>query len=184
MFKLITSFIIIMALYKYIKDNLILVVLISLYLYGFLLGNVNPIMPIIILVSLNYLLKYLMKFKVCYNLFNIDQTEVVKEGQIIYKNLKYTGTTLEELIELLKYENIDEIEDCYINSKKELTVYKNKIKNPLNIIVEGNIIYKNLKLIDKDVVWLNNLIKRKHLTLENICYAFYINDNLFFIRGN
>ena len=170
--KIIISMIIINVIYKYIIGNYILIALYSLTIYSFITSNTNFMELTYILFTttlINYFLEKLkIKNKTIYQIFNINQTEIIHNGIINYKNLNKINLTLDDLLEKLQYENIDEIELCLIDSNKDITIFRNNDKIPTSIIIEGKIKYKNLKTIKKDEDWLNKVLESKNIELNDI----------------
>lgn len=186
-FKVIISLIILKFIYKYIKDNTVLCFLSSLFLFNFILNKISfssSFISLIIIILLDKIINYLTNnYKNFYLFFNSDQIEIIENGKINFKNLKRSNITLEELAKNLGLINIEDIQSCMINSKNELTIIKNKLSSPISIIVNGNINYFNLKQIKKDIKWLNFILIKRKLSLQNISYAFYFNNNIYFINN-
>ena len=185
-FKVIISLIILKFIYKYIKDNTVLCFLSSLFLFNFILNKISfssSFISLIIIILLDKIINYLTNnYKNFYLFFNSDQIEIIENGKINFKNLKRSNITLEELAKNLGLINIEDIQSCMVNSKKELTIIKNKLSSPISIIVNGNINYFNLKQIKKDIKWLNFILIKRKLSLQYISYAFYFNYNIYFIN--
>lgn len=55
---------------------------------------------------------------------------------------------------------------------------------PVPLIISGDIKYELLKQIKKNSFWLINNMKKNHLELENVFYAFYMNQETYFIKKN
>ena len=185
--KLILSIIIINILYKYIKNNTILILLTTLALFQFTILNINFIQMTNIILTTTFITivieKLKKKSKLFYQLFNIDQFDVINNGVINYRNLVKIDMTLEDLLDKLKYENIDEIDLCLVDKKREITIFRNKDKIPSTIIIDGKIKYKNLLAIKKTENWLNSILQKKEIELNQVLYAFYINNKIIFIKS-
>ena len=50
------------------------------------------------------------------------------------------------------------------------------------VIVDSYIQADTLKRLNKDKQWLNNILIKKNIKLEDIFYAFYKDNNLFIIK--
>ena len=186
-FKVIFSLIFIKFIYKYIKDEIISCFLSSLFLFYFIINKINFINTfnsILLIIIINKIINFLSNnYKNFYLFFNSDQIEIIENGNINFKNLKRSNITILELIKQLDLINIQDIQSCIVNSKNELTIIKNKLASPISIIINGNINYINLKLIKKDIEWLNFILKKRKISLQNIAYAFYFNNNIYFINN-
>lgn len=55
---------------------------------------------------------------------------------------------------------------------------------PVPLIISGDIKYESLKQIKKNSFWLINNMEKNHLELENVYYAFYMNQETYFIKKN
>ena len=55
---------------------------------------------------------------------------------------------------------------------------------PLPIIVEGQIQYLNLKLLNKNEKWLENICLKENVLINNTFYAFYKTNKLYVIKNN
>lgn len=97
-------------------------------------------------------------------------------------NLKATDIPLNDVLIKLNGENISDIKLCTMNKTGQLHIIADKVKMPLGIIVNGQIKFKNLKYAGKDIYWLNKTLKHKMLVLEEIKYAFFLNNQLYFIK--
>ncbi len=139
------------------------------FLYGFIF--------VILSIALYKLLSY----------FNHDKEDIllIKDGNINFHEL-VNHYSYSKLINYLKTRNIklDEIKYCVLKNN-QLVIVKNKgIKNlPISLIVDGNLIEDNLKLIHKTKEWLNKELLNQKLNLENINYAYYKNKHVYFING-
>lgn len=65
--------------------------------------------------------------------------------------------------------------------KKIPTTYSSM---PVPLIISGDIKYESLKQIKKNSFWLINNMEKNHLELENVFYAFYMNQETYFIKKN
>jgi uncharacterized membrane protein YcaP (DUF421 family) len=54
---------------------------------------------------------------------------------------------------------------------------------PLAIILDGQIQHVSLKLLHKNEEWLNTIIMRANVSLDNVFYAFYKQDKLYIIKN-
>ena len=93
---------------------------------------------------------------------------------------------LEDLLTQLREQSIksiNEVEYAILETSGKLSVFKKETSKkeayPLPIIIEGQIEYDTLKLLDKDITWL-----KEHLTvsLEEIFYGFYKNNSIYIIK--
>lgn len=182
--KLIISFILFFILYKYIKNNYMIVFLSSIYMYKFYnleIGFSKVLIELGIIIILYKGLDYLINSNQIMNrIFNITDIEIIKEGKIDFKKLKLINMNFEDLLKKLNYINIEDIKSCtFDNNDINIITYNN---NPIPLIVDSKINFRNLILIKKNINWLNETLKRKETLLDEIFYAFYYNENIIIIK--
>ena len=75
--------------------------------------------------------------------------------------------------------------DYCIKSNNDLIIFKkNSIKNyPISLIIDGNILKDNLFSIKKNIDWLERKIDDNYLNLKDINYAYYKNNEVYFITN-
>ena len=182
--KLIISFILFFILYKYIKNNYMIVFLSSIYMYKFYNLEISfskVLIELGIIIILYKGLDYLINSNQIMNrIFNITDIEIIKEGKIDFKKLKLINMNFEDLLKKLNYINIEDIKSCTFNNNDiNIITYYN---NPIPLIVDSKINFRNLILIKKNINWLNETLKRKETLLDEIFYAFYYNENIIIIK--
>lgn len=182
--KLIISFILFFILYKYIKNNYMIVFLSSIYMYKFYnleIGFSKVLIELGIIIILYKGLDYLINSNQIMNrIFNITDIEIIKEGKVDFKKLKLINMNFEDLLKKLNYINIEDIKSCTFNNNDiNIITYNN---NPIPLIVDSKINFRNLILIKKNINWLNETLKRKDTLLDEIFYAFYYNENIIIIK--
>ena len=182
--KLIISFILFFILYKYIKNNYMIVFLSSIYMYKFYnleIGFSKVLIELGIIIILYKGLDFLINSNQIMNrIFNITDIEIIKEGKVDFKKLKLINMNFEDLLKKLNYINIEDIKSCTFNNNDiNIITYNN---NPIPLIVDSKINFRNLILIKKNINWLNETLKRKDTLLDEIFYAFYYNENIIIIK--
>lgn len=190
LFNIITYYLLIIIIYYYfskkrisILDFLIILFLFNMY-FLFLLKDINIIVAIIMTLII-ILIKNLYEY-----LYNINNSKIskdnvfIKNGMINFKGLIANNYSYNKLISNLKrkgIKNILSIDYCALYNN-DLIVFQSNIKNyPVSLIVDGNIMENNLVLINKNSNWLNNEIINNNLELKRISYAFYKDNNLYFL---
>lgn len=188
--KVILGYIMIWLLYYYlashkkimIEDFIIIVTLLNLWTISILL-NINFLtyfLIIIFIIIFNYLFKFLIKNDPKLN----KNTLVIKNGNILYRNIVENKISINDILKKLKREGVRDLKkvDLGYLYKNDLIIIRNDLVNyPISLIVDGKVMYDNLKLIKKDYNWLNHKILKYSLTVENVSYAFFKNDHLYFI---
>jgi uncharacterized membrane protein YcaP (DUF421 family) len=105
---------------------------------------------------------------------------IIRKGAIQYATLKKNHLDLNQLQQLLRAKDIFSIRECeyailetdgsmsvikkpmYASvQKQDLNIAPSSISFPISVILDGEIIYDNLKMIDKDEKWLMAELKKK-----------------------
>lgn len=97
-------------------------------------------------------------------------TLLIDEGKIIYNNLRKEGIDINDLEELARqkgYFNLEKINYAILEPSGKISflaknnIAKEKIDSYLqiNIIIDGTIIDENLKIMKKDNLWVENVIR-------------------------
>ncbi len=147
------------------------------------------ILPIITLTILQTILAYFSikkpKFR---NFLDGNPSIIIKEGHVNYKEMLRQRYSLDDLLVQIRdkgFKSLEEVEYAILENNGSLSVfgYANKNKYlPLPIILDGKVQKDTLKYLDKDEEWIDNILTKKDVKLENIFYAFYKDKNIFIIK--
>ncbi|MFV0249778.1 MAG: DUF421 domain-containing protein [Bacilli bacterium] len=110
---------------------------------------------------------------------------IIKNGKIRFNVMTKLRYTLDDLLSQLRIYGINNIEDvdyAILETNGKLSVFKNNINYPLPIILDGIIDFESLKEIKKDEFWLEKLLLKKNVKLDEIFYAFYKENKTFIIK--
>lgn len=96
---------------------------------------------------------------------------LIDKGKINYKEMKKQRITIDELLEQLRIEGYFKLQDvqyAILEVDGNLSVLPSPLYKdiptkyfkhlPISVILDGNIIKNNLKLIKKDINWLNSIL--------------------------
>ena len=132
-----------------------------------------------------------------------EPTIVIKKGLIQHKELKKMRLNIDDLTMLLRTNNIFSIKDVNYAilepngdlslikiqeqqqiTKKDMNVKLEKMDFiPSEIIVDGKIVYKNLKELGKTEEWLNNELKANNVySIKDVLYAELQSDENLYIQ--
>ena len=99
------------------------------------------------------------------------------------KDIKKSKEILINLYQSLKIRKLDEVNYCVKKNNNLIVIKNDYIKSyPVSIIVDGMLMEENLKLIRKNKKWLQDELLYRHLLIKNIDYAYYKNNNIYFIK--
>lgn len=122
-------------------------------------------------------------------MFSSKPSVLIKKGKLDYKEMIRRRYNIDDLLMQLReksIKNIEDVEYAILENNGNLSVYGNPIKNPetpVAIILDGKIQHVSLKLLHKNEDWLNNIIMKSNVSLDNIFYAFYKQDKLYIIKN-
>jgi uncharacterized membrane protein YcaP (DUF421 family) len=118
--------------------------------------------------------------------FDSAPTAFIQNGKIIYENLKKEKISINDFLEELRIKgvfNVADVEFAIFETDGEISVQLKSQKQPLtadalhiptqyqglsaNLIIDGNIMRENLKLVNLDEEWLKNELFKRSITSEN-----------------
>lgn len=167
------------------------------FLYGLL--------SIVIFGGIAYLVSIVtMKSIVLRRFFIGVPTPIIQNGRILEKNLKKVKLDINDMLEECRnnnYFDISEIEYALLEANGKLSILpKGEYKNPVikdlnlkpqkqglcaNVIIDGKIMFENLKNCKKDKEWLLKELQVKGYALQNILLATLdISDKLVIYERN
>ena len=150
------------------------------------------IVPIVILVLLQVLISIVtLKSKKIRNFFDGKETVIINNGILNIKEMIKQTYSLDDLLNQLRDKNIrtiEEVDYAILETNGKLSVFKkddkDKNKFPLPLILDGEIEYENLKLINKTDKWLLRILNDKTTKLEDVFYSFLNNNEVYIIKKN
>lgn len=103
-------------------------------------------------------------------------TVLIQKGEIDYKQLKKERITLDELLEQLRiqgYFNLRDVQYAILETDGDLSVVPSTSYNstpsrpykhlPISLILDGKLLKEGLAMANKDVNWLNGMLKSNHI---------------------
>ena len=150
----------------------------------------NTIVPITLLTILEILIAFIkLRNRKIGRFFEGKPTVLINEGRVIYSNLEKERYSLDDLLRELRQNNIYSIEDvryAILETNGKLSIFPYKLlKNeliPLPLIIEGKVQYTTLKMIGKNEMWLNRILRDNNVSINNIFYAVYKRKKLYIIN--
>ena len=169
--------------------NMLISQLIALSIENYKTTIMYVIIPIIILVILQVSLSFIaLKNNKARNMLDGKESVIINNGKLEFNEMKKLRYSLSDLLVQLREKSIKSIEDveyAVLENNGTLSVFEKKDANkvfPLPLILDGKIEYENLKYINKKTSWLNNILNKRQITLENVFYAFYKDNDLYIIK--
>lgn len=165
---------------------------------------INGIIPILTLLLAQLLLSFMaLKSNKIENLICGKPVLLIENGKIMVDNLKKELYTLSDLIEQLRLKNcpnLADVEFAILETNGELSVMPKTSKKPptltdlnisskyegvaLPIILDGQIIKDNLKLLKIDAISLHKMLKEKNIeSHENVVFASLDHSGNFYFQN-
>lgn len=149
------------------------------------------VLPILSLVILEIILdKLSLKSRKFKNFFEGKPTIIIDNGHINYKEMVKQRYTIDDLLFELRqngYKTLENIDYAILEANGKLSIFPKKYLDkayPMPLIVDGVIDKRTLKSIHKTNIWLDYILSKNHLHLEDVFYAFYKNNKLYIINKN
>ena len=138
---------------------------------------INGIAALTGLVAMQTIISFLsLKFRKVSIILSGKPSILINKGKIDYRELKKERVSINELLEQLRiqgYFNIKYIQYAILETDGSLSIVptpnydstpaKDYNHIPIPLILDGNIVNENLKKIDKDVLWLKNILKSHNI---------------------
>ena len=138
---------------------------------------INGIAALTGLVAMQTIISFLsLKFRKVSIILSGKPSILINKGKIDYKELKKERVSIKELLEQLRiqgYFNIKYIQYAILETDGSLSIVPMPNYNstptksfkhlPIPLILDGAIIKENLKEINKNEIWLNNILKEQKI---------------------
>lgn len=168
-------------------DLILILFILNLSIYG-IFSEIDFsyfLLIIVVIVTLRMIYYWIKSRKDNQTILNEDKV-IISRGKLNFKELVKNDLNLNYLLLELKkkkIKNLEEVELAFFTNH-ELIVFKrnNNVVYPIPIIVDGVIFEDTLKQINKNRKWLYDNLHDKNITLENIIYGFYKNDQIVLIQ--
>ncbi|GCD12939.1 DUF421 domain-containing protein [Clostridium tagluense] len=143
----------------------------------------HAIIPIITLLFLQVATSFIeLKSEKARKILTGAPSILIKNGKIDIAELRYQRFNINDLLEELRlkgYFNLSDIEYAILETSGELSILpktgnSNVTKDDLNLsltqeslpiplIMDGNVNFKNLKILEKDETWLNSILNKNNI---------------------
>lgn len=145
------------------------------------------IIPIVILVLCQIVISFIsLKQKKIRDLLDGKPSVIINNGKLRIKEMIKQRYNIDDLLTQLREKNYDSIKNvdyAILETSGKLSIFDKKQNDkksfPLPLILEGQIDYEYLDLINKDKKWLESNLD---VDIEDIFYGFYTNNKLYIIK--
>lgn len=149
------------------------------------------IVPILTLTFLQTSLAYFSlkkpKFRI---LLDGNPSIIIKKGKVNFKEMTKQKYNLDDLLVQLRekgHKSIEEIEYAILENNGTLSVFPYEKDNsylPMPLILDSKVQVDTLKALHKDLSWVEDMLEKKGIFLEDVFYAFYKDKNIFIIKNS
>ena len=144
------------------------------------------VIPILCLVVVQVIFGFFgLKSSKLRNILDGKPAVIIKNGKLNFKEMVKLRYSLDDLVSQLREQGIMNIEDVnysVLENNGKLSVFKEEKNYPLPLILDGQIDYSVLKEIKKNEKWLNLILEKNNIDLNNVFYAFYTKEKTFIIK--
>ena len=144
------------------------------------------IIPILTLVFIQVVLSYIsLKNSKIRKLIDGDPTVIIKNGKLQFHRMSQLRYSLDDLMSQLREQQIKSIEEvdyAVLENNGKLSVFQQCKDYPLPLIVDGVVDERVLKELNRDNRWLQHLLQKNHVDLNDVFYAFYTKNKTYIIK--
>lgn len=144
------------------------------------------VIPILTLVFIQVVLSYIsLKNSKIRKLIDGDPTVIIKNGKLQFHRMSQLRYSLDDLMSQLREQQIKSIEEvdyAVLENNGKLSVFQQCKDYPLPLIVDGMVDERVLKELNKDNRWLQHLLQKNHVDLNDVFYAFYTKNKTYIIK--
>ena len=161
----------------FLKNNLFNYVIIILSFIFFLFYFHN--------IFLNFLVVIFLIVYISSNVGYKDSSIIILDGIINFRNMLKNRYSIFSLLLDMKNNNVPTFSNnyCAILKDGRINFYiKECIEIPVTVILNGKINYSGIKVIKKDLEWLNCKLEKMMIHKEKVLYAFYYKSILYVIK--
>lgn len=168
-----------------ILESIIILFIFNICIYS-LYNDINFINTLLIIIMI-FMSYYLFMFLYNKNIDKkiVEENILINRGIINFNSLVKENISYNELLYELKKKGIgnpNSVDYCIKKDNNYLVLINQGIKNyPISLIIDGSIIKDNLFSVHKSIEWLHNKIEENNLELKHINYAYYKNQEVYFI---
>jgi uncharacterized membrane protein YcaP (DUF421 family) len=163
----------------------------------------HGVIPIVTLLFLQAVISMAeLKSEAARTIFSGKPSIIIKDGKIDIKQLKYDRFNINDLFEELRlqgYYNIENIQYAILETsgqlsvipktelepatKQDLNIKTTQDKLPVTLILDGKINQNNLKVIEKNNLWLENELKENNISsVDKVFIALLDSKGKFFYQ--
>ena len=146
-------------------------------------------LPVLLLVVMQIIVsKYSFKYEKVRRFIDGEPSVIINRGKVNFQEMLKQRYNLDDLLMELRSQGIKSIEEVFyavleVSGRLSIFTKDDSGEYPLPVILDGKVDEDVLYQIGKNSDWLEELISKEGYIIKDIFYAFYRNNELFFIKN-
>ncbi len=152
-------------------------------------GFFKGLIPILLISFLQIVLSRItLKYEVVRKFIDGEPSVIINRGKINFKEMLAERYNIEDLLMELRNQgirSIEEVDYAILEVSGRLSVFLKSEGDsyPLPLIVDGKVSEDVLYQLGKNKNWLNDVLRDEGVREEDVFYAFYKENEIFFIKN-
>ena len=146
-------------------------------------------LPVLLLVVMQIIVsKYSFKYEKVRRFIDGEPSVIINRGKVNFQEMLKQRYNLDDLLMELRSQGIKSIEEVFyavleVSGRLSIFTKDDSGEYPLPVILDGKVDEDVLYQIGKNSDWLEEIISKEGYLIKDIFYAFYRNNELFFIKN-
>ena len=146
-------------------------------------------LPVLLLVVMQIIVsKYSFKYEKVRRFIDGEPSVIINRGKVNFQEMLKQRYNLDDLLMELRSQGIKSIEEVFyavleVSGRLSIFTKDDRGEYPLPVILDGKVDEDVLYQIGKNSDWLEEIISKEGYIIKDIFYAFYRNNELFFIKN-
>lgn len=144
------------------------------------------VVPIVTLVVIQVFLSLIsLKSTTLRKFIDGDPTVIIKKGKLQFNAMSKLRYSLDDLMSQLREQqvkSIEEVDYAILENNGKLSVFNECKDYPMPLIVDGVVDNLVLRELNKDMKWVERMLNKNHVKLEEVFYAFYTSGKTYIIK--
>ena len=146
-------------------------------------------LPVLLLIVMQIIVsKYSFKYEKVRRFIDGEPSVIINRGKVNFQEMFKQRYNLDDLLMELRSQGIKSIEEVFyavleVSGRLSIFTKDDSGEYPLPVILDGKVDEDVLYQIGKNSDWLEEIISKEGYIIKDIFYAFYRNNELFFIKN-
>lgn len=146
-------------------------------------------LPVLLLIVMQIIVsKYSFKYEKVRRFIDGEPSVIINRGKVNFQEMLKQRYNLDDLLMELRSQGIKSIEEVFyavleVSGRLSIFTKDDSGEYPLPVILDGKVDEDVLYQIGKNSDWLEEVISKEGYIIKDIFYAFYRNNELFFIKN-